>query len=148
MAGVDLIPVHYRGTGPALVDLMAGQVQVLFDPIASSLEYVRAGKVRALAVTGATRSEALPELPIVGDFLPGYEASAFYGIGAPKSSPPKIIDRINKEINAGLSDAARARLAGIGGIMVHGSPADFGEFISNETAKWGKVIRDANIKSD
>jgi tripartite-type tricarboxylate transporter receptor subunit TctC len=149
MAGIDLIPVHYRGTGPALVDLMAGQVQVLFDPIVSSLQYIKAGKVRALAVTSASPSEVLPDLPTMGEFLPGYEASAFYGVGAPRNTPPEIIDRINKEINAGLSDTAlKARLSSLGGTVIQGSPGDFGRFISNETARWGKVIRDANIKSE
>src|SRR5262249_42132808 len=118
------------------------------DPIVSSIEYIREGKVHALAVTGATRSEVLPELPTMGEFLPGYEAGVFYGIGAPRKTPPEIIDRINKAINAGLSDGAfKARLAALGGTVTAASPQEFAAFITNETIRWGKVIRDAHIKS-
>ena len=115
----------------------------------SSIEYIRAGKLRALAVTTATRSEALPDIPTVGEFVPGYEASTWYGVGAPKSTPAEIIDKLNKEINAGLADPKlKARLADLGGIAIAGSPADFGKLIADETEKWGKVIRAANIKAE
>ena len=149
MAGVDLVPVQYRSSGPALTDLMAGQVQVMFDPLGSSIEYIRAGRLRALAVTTATRSEALPDVPTVGDFVPGYEASLWQGIGAPKSTPPEIVDKLNKEINAALADPKmKARLADLGGTPLLGSPADFAKLIADDTEKWGKVIRAANIKAE
>jgi tripartite-type tricarboxylate transporter receptor subunit TctC len=149
MAGVNLVHVPYRGAGPALVDLLAGQVQVGFPSMPSSIEYVRAGKLRALAVTSATRSDALPDIPTVGEFLPGYEASASYGIGAPKGTPVEIIDMLNKEINAALGDPKmKARFADLGGTPLLGSAADFGKLIAEETEKWGKVIRAANIKPD
>ena len=149
MTGIDLVPVHYRGTGPALADLLAGRVQVLFDPIVSSIEYIRAGKVRALAVTSAARSRVLPDLPPVAEFVPGFEASAFYGIGAPKNTPAQIVDLLNAKMNAGLSDPAfKARLADLGGNVMPGSPADFGAMMAGETEKWGRVIRTANIKSE
>ena len=149
MAGVNLVHVPYRGAGPALVDLLAGQVQVGFPSMPSSIEYVRAGKLRALAVTSATRSDALPDIPTVGEFLPGYEASASYGIGAPKGTPVEIIDMLNKEINAALGDPKmKARLADLGGTPLLGSAADFGKLIAEETEKWAKVIRAANIKPD
>jgi tripartite-type tricarboxylate transporter receptor subunit TctC len=149
MAGVNLVHVPYRGAGPALVDLLAGQVQVGFPSMPSSIEYVRAGKLRALAVTSATRSDALPDIPTVGEFLPGYEASASYGIGAPKGTPVEIIDMLNKEINAALGDPkVKAKLADLGGTPLLGSAADFGKLIVEETEKWGKVIRAANIKPE
>ena len=149
MAGVNLVHVPYRGAGPALVDLLAGQVQVGFPSMPSSIEYVRAGKLRALAVTSATRSDALPDIPTVGEFLPGYEASASYGIGAPKGTPVEIIDMLNKEINAALGDSKmKARLADLGGTPLLGSAADFGKLIAEETEKWAKVIRAANIKPE
>ena len=149
MAGVNLVHVPYRGAGPALVDLLAGQVQVGFPSMPSSIEYVRAGKLRALAVTSATRSDALPDIPTVGEFLPGYEASASYGIGAPKGTPVEIIDMLNKEINAALGDPKmKARLADLGGTPLLGSAADFGKLIAEETEKWGKVIKALNIKAD
>jgi len=149
MAGVNVVHVPYRGAGPALVDLLAGQVQVGFPSMPSSIEYVRAGKLRALAVTSATRSDALPDIPTVGEFLPGYEASASYGIGAPKGTPVEIIDKLNKEINAALSDPKmKARLADLGGTPLLGSPADFGKLIAEETEKWGKVIQALNIRAD
>jgi tripartite-type tricarboxylate transporter receptor subunit TctC len=149
MTGVDMLHVPYRGTGPALIDLLGGQVQVLFDTTTSSIQYIRAGKLRALAVTTATRSEVLPDVPTVGDFVPGYEASAWYGIGAPKGTPIEIIDKLNKEINAGLADRnIKARLADLGATELGGSPAEFGKLIAEETEKWGKVIRAANIKAE
>ena len=149
MAGVDMVHVPYRGAAPALTDLLGGQVQVYFGPMPSSIEYIRAGKLRALAVTTATRSEALPDIPTVGDFVPGYEASAWFGVGAPKNTPAEIVDKLNKEINAGLADPKmKARLADLGGTVLAGSPADFGKLIADETEKWGKVIRAANIKPE
>src|SRR5262245_31686953 len=149
MAGVNLVHVPYRGAGPALVDLLAGQVQVGFPSMPSSIEYVRAGKLRALAVTSATRSDALLDIPTVGEFLPGYEASASYGIGAPKGTPVEIIDMLNKEINAALGDPKmKARLADLGGTPLLGSAADFGKLLAEETEKWAKVIKFAGIKAD
>ena len=149
MAGVNMVHVPYRGAAPALTDLLGGQVQVMFDTCRQSIEYIRAGKLRALAVTTATRSEALPDIPTVGDFVPGYEASAWYGLGAPKNTPAEIIDKLNKEINAGLADPKmKARLADLGGTVLAGSPADFGKLIADETEKWAKVIRAANIKPE
>jgi tripartite-type tricarboxylate transporter receptor subunit TctC len=149
MAGVNLIPVQYRSSGPALTDLMAGQVQVMFDPLGSSIEYIRAGRLRALAVTTATRAEALPDVPTVGDFVPGYEASLWQGIGAPKSTPPEIVDRLNKEINAALADPKiKARLADLGSTPLAQSPGEYAKLIAADTEKWGKVIRAANIKAE
>ena len=147
MAGVDMVHVPYRGGAPALTDLLGGQVQVMFDAMPSSIEHIRAGKLRALAVTTATRSEALPDIPTVGEFVPGYEASAWFGVGAPKNTPAEIIDKLNKEINAGLADPKiKARLADFGGTVLAGSPADFGKLIADETEKWAKVIKFAGIK--
>ena len=149
MAGVNVVHVPYRGAGPALVDLLAGQVQVGFPSMPSSIGYVRAGKLRALAVTSATRSDTLRDIPTVGEFLPGYEASASYGIGAPKGTPVEIIDMLNKEINAALGDPKmKARLADLGGTPLLGSADDFGKLIAEETEKWGKVIKALNIKAD
>jgi tripartite-type tricarboxylate transporter receptor subunit TctC len=149
MAGVNIVHVPYRGAGPALVDLLAGQVQVGFPSMPASIEYVRAGKLRALAVTNATRSDALPDIPTVGEFLPGYEASALYGIGAPKGTPVEIIDMLNKEINAALADPKmKAHLADLGGVALPGSPAEFGKLIADETEKWAKVIKFAGIKPE
>jgi tripartite-type tricarboxylate transporter receptor subunit TctC len=149
MTGVDMVHVPYRGGGPALTDLIAGQVQVYFATTVSSIEYIRAGRLRALAVTAATRSDALPDIPTVGEFVPGYEASTWYGVGAPKATPAEIVDKLNKEINAGLADSKiKARLADLGGDVLALSPADFGGLIAYETEKWGKVIRAANIKPD
>jgi tripartite-type tricarboxylate transporter receptor subunit TctC len=149
MAAVDMVHVPYRGSGPALIDLLAGQVQVGFDPMPASVEYIRAGKLRALAVTTARRSEALPDIPTMAESLPDYEASAWFGIGAPKNTPYEIIDKLNKEINAGLADPKlKARISELGGVMLGGSPADFGKLISDETEKWAKVIRAANIKAE
>jgi tripartite-type tricarboxylate transporter receptor subunit TctC len=149
MTGVDMLHVPYRGGAPALTDLIGGQVQIMFDAMTSSIEYIRAGKLRALAVTTATRSEALPDLPTVGDFVPGYETSSWSGIGAPKNTPTEIIDKLNKEINAGLADPnMKARLADLGGVPMPMSAADFGKLIAESVDKWGKVIRTANIKPE
>ena len=149
MAGLDMVHVPYRGAAPALTDLLGGQVQLYFAGVASSIEYVRAGRLRAFAVTGATRSEVLPDIPLVGEFVPGYETSVWFGIGAPRNTPAEIIDKLNKEINAGLADPkVRARFADLGNTVLPGSAADFGKFIADETEKWGKVIRAANIKPE
>ena len=149
MSGIDMQHVPYRGGAPALTDLIGGQVQVYFGLISGSIEYVRAGKLRALAVTTASRSNALPDIPTLGDFLPGYEASAWLGVGAPKNTPAEIIDRLNKEINAAIADPKiKARLDDLGSMALAGSPADFGKLIADETEKWGKVIRAANIKPE
>jgi len=148
MAGVDMVHVPYRGGAPALTDLIAGQVQLLFVNLAVS-EHIRAGRVRALAVTSAMRSAALPVVPTVGEFLPSYEASAWFGLGAPKNTPAEIVDKLNKEINAGLADPkVQARLADMGGMTLAGSPADFRQLIADETEKWGKVIKFAGIKPE
>jgi tripartite-type tricarboxylate transporter receptor subunit TctC len=148
-AGVNMVHVPYRGQGPALTDLLGGQVQVLFATTPGTTEYVRTGKLRALAVTTAARAEVLPDLPVVADFLPGYEASQWYGIGAPKNTPAEIVDRLNKEINAALADPKmKARFADIGGEALTGSPAEFGKLIAAETEKWGKVVRAANLKPE
>ena len=147
MAGVELVPVHYRGSAPALTDLLGGQVQVMFDVMASSIEYIRTEKLRALAVTTAVRSEELPNLPTVGDFVPGYEASGWNGVGAPKNTPAEIIEKLNKEINAGLADTKmKGRIADLGAAVLPGSPADFGKLIVEETEKWAKVIKFAHIQ--
>jgi tripartite-type tricarboxylate transporter receptor subunit TctC len=149
MTGLNLIHVPYRGTTPAVTDLLAGQVQVMFDVLPTSLPQIRAGKLRPLAVTIKQRLEVLPELPPLADFLPGYEAEAWLGLGAPAGTPGEIIDALNKQTNAALADAAiKGRLADIGVLVKGGSPADFGKFIASETAKWGKVIREAGIKPD
>jgi tripartite-type tricarboxylate transporter receptor subunit TctC len=149
MAGIDMVHVPHRGTAPALQSLLGGEVQVMFASMPSSLQLIRAGKLRALAVTTATRSDQLPDVPPVGDFLPGYEASVFYGIGAPRDTPPEIIERLNKEINAGLTDPGlRTRLTDLGGAILPGSPAAFGQFIASETEKWAKVIKFAHIKAE
>jgi tripartite-type tricarboxylate transporter receptor subunit TctC len=149
MAGVDLITVHYRGAGPALPDLMSGRIQVMFDPVASSIAYIRAGKLRPLGVTTATRIDALPDIPPIGDFVPGYEASGWDGIGAPANTPPEIVSILNKEVNAALADATfKARLADLGADPFANSPAGFGKFIAEYIEKWGKVIRAANIKAE
>jgi tripartite-type tricarboxylate transporter receptor subunit TctC len=149
MTGVNLVHVPYRGAAPAVADLVAGQVQVYFDPIPNSIGYIRAGKVRPLAITSATRSEALPDVPTVSEFVPGYEGSFWFGVGAPKATPTDIVDKLNKGINAALADPKiKARLADLGGTVLAGSPADFGKFIADETEKWGKVIKFAGIKAD
>jgi tripartite-type tricarboxylate transporter receptor subunit TctC len=149
MTGTNMVHVPYRGLSPALTDLLGGQVQVAFGGLPSSIEHIRTGKLRALAVTTATRSEALPDLPSVGKFVPGYEASMWYGIGAPRNTPAEIIDKLHKEANAGLVDPKlKARLADLGGAALAGSPVDFGKFIADETEKWAKVIKFAGIKAD
>jgi tripartite-type tricarboxylate transporter receptor subunit TctC len=148
-AGIDMVHVPYRGGGPVMTDLLGGQVQVLFGTTSLTLEQIRAGRLRALAVTTAARWERLPDVPTVGDFLPGYEASSVFGLGAPAMTPAEIIDRLNKEVNAGLADSRiKARLAELGGTVLPGSPADFGRLMAQETEKWGKVIRAANIKPE
>jgi tripartite-type tricarboxylate transporter receptor subunit TctC len=147
MTGVDLVQVHYRGSGPALPDLLSGEVDAMFDPIASSISHIRAGKVRPLAVTTATRLKVLPDVPTVGDFVPGYEASGWYGIAAPKNTPAEIVARLNSEVNAALADPrVKASFADVGTAVLPGSPADFGKLLADDTEKWGKVIRAANIK--
>jgi tripartite-type tricarboxylate transporter receptor subunit TctC len=149
MADVNTLHVPYRGGAPALTDLLGGQVQVMFDNMASSIQYIRAGKLRPLAVTTAVRTEALPEIPTVGDFVPAYEASTWFGLGAPKRTPPEIVDGLNKEVNAALSDSKmKARFAELGGTPVAGSPADFGKLIAAETEKWGKVVKFAGLKPE
>ena len=149
MAGVDLVHVPFRGSAPAITALLGEQVQVVFDTMGPSIENIRAGKLRALAVTTMTRSEALPAIPIMSDFVPGYEASLFLGIGAPKGTPGEVIDKLNREINAGLAHPKiKARLADVGSAPLVLSPADFGRLITDETEKWGKVIRAANIKAE
>jgi tripartite-type tricarboxylate transporter receptor subunit TctC len=149
MAGVDLIHVPYRGNGPAFNDLIGGQVQVMFASPVGLLEYIQAGKLRALGVTTATRSEALADLPTVGDFVPGYEASFWFGVGAPKATPAEIVEKLNTEINAGLAEPKmKARFAEWGATALPGSPADIGKLIADETEKWGNVIRALNIKAE
>ena len=149
MTGVNMLHVPYRGDAPAFTDLLGGQVQVYFPTTISSIEHIKTGKLRALAVTTATRVEALPDIPTMGDFIPDYEASNWYGVGAPKNTPTEIVGKLNNEINAALADAnMKARLSDIGGVILAGSPADFGRLIAEETEKWGKVIRAANIKAE
>jgi len=148
-AGVNMVHVPYRSLAPALTDLIGGQVQAIFSSTPPSIEFVRAGKLRALAMTSAMRSEALPGLPTIGDFLPGYEASLFTGIGAPKNAPAEIVERLNKEIKAALAEAGmEVRLADLGNVPMPMTPAEFGKLLAEETEKWGKVIRAANIKPE
>ena len=147
MTGIEMQHVPYRGNGPALTDLLGGQVQIMFDTMPAAIGYVRAGQLRALAVTTAMRSEALPNIPTVGEYVPGYEASSLYGVAAPSNTPAEIVDKLNREINAALADPAmKTRLADLGGIVLAGSPADFGKLIAVETDKWATVIRTGNIK--
>jgi tripartite-type tricarboxylate transporter receptor subunit TctC len=149
MTGVDMLHVPYRGDAPALTDLLGGQVHVMFGAMPGSIEHIRAARLRALAVTTAARSEALPDIPTLSEFVPGYEASIWYGIGAPRNTPGEIISKLNKQINAALADPKmKTRLADLGGMPLAGSPAAFGKLISDETEKWAKVIRAANIKPD
>jgi tripartite-type tricarboxylate transporter receptor subunit TctC len=149
MAGVDMVHVPYRSGGPALTDLLGGQVQIMFPTTVSSIDYIKTGRLRALAVTTATRSDALPDIPTVGEFVAGYEASAWLGIGAPKATPVEIVDKLNKEINAALADPKmKAKLADLGGTPLLGSPADFEKLIAEETEKWGKVVKFVGIKAD
>jgi len=149
MASVSLLEVPYRGSTPALTDLLGRQVQVMFDQLASSIEHIRAGKLRPLAVTTARRLQVLPDIPTVGEFVPGYEATTFHGLGTPSNTPAEIIDKLNREIGVGLADPKiKARLAALGGTVLAGSPADFARLIADETEKWGKVVRVANLKPD
>ena len=149
MAGIDMVHVPYRGTAPALTDLLGGQVQVTFATMPSSIAYIRAAKLRPLAVTTTTRSDELPEVSTVNDFVPGYEASTWYGVGVPSGTPAEIIGKLNKEINSALADPRfKARLADVGGSALSGSPADFGKLIADETEKWAKVIKSAGIKAE
>ena len=149
MAGITLVNVAYRGEPVAVTDLISGQVQVMFGVLPSTLPYIRSGQLRALAVTTTKRQEVLPDVPAIDEFLPGYEASGWYGIAAPKETPPEIIDRLNKAVNAGLTDPkTKQRLADLGCLIVGGSPADFGRFIANEIEKWTKVVRAAGIKAE
>lgn len=149
MTGVDLVRIGYRGGGPALVDLLGGQVQVMFEPTLSTLPYIRAGKLRALAVSSATRSAALPDVPTVGEFVPGYEATSWFGMGAPKNTPTEIIDKLNEAVNAGLTDPKiNQRLADLGGEPMPMTPAEFGKLVADETDKWARVIKLTGIKPD
>jgi tripartite-type tricarboxylate transporter receptor subunit TctC len=149
MAGVNMVHVPYRGAGPAMTDLLGGQVQLMFPGMSSSIEYIRAGSLRALAVTSAIRSEALPDVPTVGEFVSGYDASQWYGIGAPKNTPVEIVEKLNREINAALADPKfKARLSDLGCAPLSMTPAEFGKLIADETEKWGKVIRAANIRPE
>ena len=149
MTGVNMLHVPYRGGAPALADLLGGQVQVYFAGMPEAIEHIRAGKLRALAVTAAARSDALPDIPTIADFVPDYEASGWFGVGAPRNTPVEITDRLNKEINTGLADPKlMARFADLGGMVFPGSPAAFGKLISEETEKWGKVVKFAGIKAE
>jgi len=149
MTGVDMVDVPYSGPVPALTDLIGGRVQVMFDILPTSIERIRAGELRALAVTTAMRSQTLPDVPSLGDFVPGYEAISWNGLGAPKNTPAEIVNKLNREINAGLADPKmKARFAELGAMMLAGSPADFGKLIAEQTEKWAKVIRAMNIKPD
>jgi tripartite-type tricarboxylate transporter receptor subunit TctC len=149
LTGINMVHVPYRGGAPALTDLIAGQVQVMFDNIPTCAEHVKSGKLRGLAVTSTTRSDVLPDLPVVADFLPGYEASAWYGIGAPKGTPPEIIERLNQAVNEILADPkAKARFTELGAFLLPGSALDFGKLLANETDKWGKVVKFAGAKVD
>jgi tripartite-type tricarboxylate transporter receptor subunit TctC len=149
MTGVNLVHVPYKGGAPAIADLIAGHVQVVFAPVSESIQQIKAGKLRPLAVTTATRLDVLPDVPVVADFVPGYEASGFAGIGAPKNTPADIIALLNKELNAGLADSkVRDRIVDLGGTVVGGTPAEFGAIISEATEKWAKVIKFAGIKAE
>jgi len=149
MTGVDMMHVPYRGQGPAMTDLIGGQVQILFAAAPGTADHIKTGKLRALAVTTATRMAELPEVPTVGDVVAGYEASQWYGFAAPKNTPAEIIAKLNREINAAIADAGmKARLAAIGGDPMPGTPADFGRLIADETEKWGKVVRAAGLKPE
>jgi tripartite-type tricarboxylate transporter receptor subunit TctC len=149
MTGIEMVHVTYRGGAPALTGLIGGQVQVMFISPAGSIEYIRSGQLRALAVATTTRWEGLPDIPTVGEFVPGYEASLVLGVGVPKATPVEVIDRLNREINAALADPKiKARLAVLGGTPIAGSPADFAKLIAEETEKWGKVIKFAGIKPE
>jgi tripartite-type tricarboxylate transporter receptor subunit TctC len=147
MVGVNMVHVPYRGSAPALTDLLGGQVQVVFADVPASIQFIRAGSLRGLAVTTAARSEALPDLPTIADFVPGYEASSWFGVGAPKNTPAEVVDKLNMEINAVLADSKlKTRLAGLGGTVLSGSPTDFAKLIADETEKWGRVVKFVGIK--
>jgi tripartite-type tricarboxylate transporter receptor subunit TctC len=149
LTGIEMLHVPYRGSAPALIDLIAGQVQVMFSPILSSLEYIKAGTLRALALAASRRSEALPDLPLVTDFLPGFEASFWCGVVLPKNAPVHIVDKLNQEISAGLADQKiKARLAELGGTVLPGTPADFGKFLADDTERWARVIKFAGVQAD
>jgi tripartite-type tricarboxylate transporter receptor subunit TctC len=149
MTGVNIVHVPYRGAAPAMLDLIGGRVEVIFGNVPTSMEFIRSGKIRPLAVTSAQRVEVLPDLPVVADFVPGYEASAWYGLVGPKGTPPEIVDRLNREVNVLLADpAVKARLGELGASLLPGSPADWGKLLADETEKWGKVIRFAGIKAE
>jgi tripartite-type tricarboxylate transporter receptor subunit TctC len=149
MAGVDMAHVPYRGGAAMFTDLLSGQVQVYFGPMPGAIEHIRAGKLRALAVTTSARSEALPDIATVAEFVPGYEASVWQGIGAPRGTPAEIVERLNREINAGLADPGmKARIADLGGSALPGSPGDFGKFLADETGKWTKVVKFAGLKPE
>jgi len=148
MTGVNMVHVPYRGDAPALVDLLGGQVQTMFGILPLLVEYIRVGKLRALAVTTATRSAALPEIPTMGEFVPGYEASLWHGVGAPRNTPNEIVEKLNKEITGGLADPSmKARFSELGASPMPMTPAEFGKFLADETEKWGRVIRAAHIKA-
>jgi tripartite-type tricarboxylate transporter receptor subunit TctC len=149
MTGVNLVHVPYRGGAPAVADLLSGQVQVIFAPVSESIQQIKAGKLRALAVTTTARLDVLPDVPTVADFVPGYEASGFAGMGVPRNTPAEIIDRLNKELNAGLADSKiKGRIVELGGTVTGGSPAEFGAIISEATEKWAKVIKFAGVKAE
>jgi tripartite-type tricarboxylate transporter receptor subunit TctC len=149
MTGINMLHVPYRGLSPALTDLLGGQVQVIFSSLPAAIEYIKNDKLRALAVTTATRFEGMPDIPTVGDTVPNYEASQWYGVVAPKNTPIEVIDRLNREVNSALTDPSmKARLADLGGTVLPGSPADFGELIADETEKWAKVVRASGAKAD
>jgi tripartite-type tricarboxylate transporter receptor subunit TctC len=149
MTGVDMVHVPYRSGGPALTDLLGGQMQVMFPAIVSSIEYIRADRLRALAVTAATRSDELPDIPTVAEFVPGYEASNWFGVAAPKATPAETVEKLNEEINAGLADPKiKARLAELAAMVLAGSPAAFGKLIAEDTEKWAKVVKSAGIKPE
>ena len=149
MTGVNMVHVPYRGGAPAIADLLGGHVQVMFDVLPESIGYIRAGSLRPLAVTTATRFPALPDIPTVGELVPGYEASTWWGVGAPRNTPVEVVERLNREINEALADPKiKARFAELGGTVLPGSPADFGKLVADETEKWAKVIRAANIKPE
>jgi len=149
MTGINMVPVHYHGAAPAITDLIAGRVQVMFDVVVSSISYIKSGKLRALAVTTATPQEVLPGVPTVGGFVPGYEAGGWQGLCAPSKTPPEIIDKLNRQINLALADPTiKTRLADLGGQPYGGAPGEFGRFLAAETEKWGKVVREAGLKPD
>jgi len=149
MTGLNILHVPYRGSGPALIDLIGGQVQVMFDAVPASIDHIRGGRLRALAVTGAARSDVLPDIPTVGDFVPGYEASGWFGVGAPRNTPSEIIDKLNKQINVALTEPRiKARIADLGGTVFAGSPSDFSKLIAEETEKWAGVVKFSGAKPE